>query len=116
LLARRPGFRNLTAALTLSYIGSGAGLTALVLYVQSTQGTGVAVGALLLAQTVPRLLGPLAGALADRSDLRRLMVGADTGGAAIFALLALLPPFGLILAGGALASVMQAAYSPARGR
>ena len=43
LLARRRGFRNLTAALSLSYIGNGAGLVALVLHVQSSEGTGLAV-------------------------------------------------------------------------
>ena len=82
---------------------------------QSSEGTGIAVGGLFLAQTVPRLLGPLAGAVADRSDLRRLMIAADCGGAALFALLALLPPFGMLLALAAAASLLQAAYSPARG-
>jgi MFS family permease len=114
LLRRRRDLRTLTGALTLSYIGSGAGVTALVLYVQSTQGTGVAVGALLLAETLPRLFGPLAGALVDRADLRRLMVGCDAGAAAAFVLLALLPPFAAILALGATASALQAMYSPAR--
>ena len=114
LLRRHRDLRTLTGALTLSYIGSGAGLTALVLYVQSSQGTGVAVGALLLAETVPRLLGPVAGAFADRADLRRLMVGCDAGGALVFALLALLPPFWAILALAAVANTLLAAYSPAR--
>lgn len=114
LLRRRRDLRTLTGALALSYVGSGAGLTALVLYVQSTEGTGIAVGALLLAETVPRLLGPLAGAFADRSDLRRLMVGCDLGQAAAFGLLALLPSFGVILALGAIANALQAMYSPAR--
>jgi MFS family permease len=114
LLRRRLDLRTLTAALTLSYIGTGAGLTALVLYVQSTEGTGVAVGALLLAETAPRLLGPLAGAVVDRTDLRRLMIGCDAGAAAAFALLALLPPFAAILALSAVANGLQAMYSPAR--
>ena len=114
LLRRRRDLRTLTGALTLSYIGSGAGVTALVLYVQSTQGTGVAVGALLLAETLPRLFGSLAGALVDRTDLRRLMIRCDMVSAAAFVLLALLPPFAIILALGAIASALQAMYSPAR--
>ena len=115
LLRRRRDLRNLTAGLALSYVGSGAGLTALVLYVQSTEGTGVAVGALLLAETVPRLLGPLAGAVVDRSDLRRLMVGCDLAQAVLFGILVLLPPFAAILAIAAIANLLLAAYSPARG-
>jgi MFS family permease len=114
LLRRRRDFRTLTAGLTLSYIGSGAAVTALVLHVQSSVGTGVAVGALLLAQALPRLLGPLAGALVDRTELRRLMVACDLGGAALFGLLALLPPLGVILALTALTTLLQAPYSPAR--
>jgi MFS family permease len=114
LLLRRRGLRNLTAALSLSYIGNGAGLVALVLHVQSSEGTGIAVGALFVAQTVPRLLGPMAGAVADRVDLRRLMVACDAGGAVLFALLALLPSLGITLALWAAANLLQAAYSPAR--
>jgi len=114
LLRRRPGLRNLIAALSLSYIGNGAGLVALVLHVQSTEGTGIAVGALFVAQTVPRLLGPMAGAVADRVDLRRLMVACDAGGAVLFAFLAALPSLGVTLALWAAANLLQAAYSPAR--
>lgn len=114
LLRDRPRFRALWAALALSYTGSGAAVTALVLYVQQTHGTGTAVAALLIAETGPRLLGPLAGSLADRVDLRRMMIGADLGQMAFFALLALLPPFGLLLALAALTATLQCAYAPAR--
>ncbi len=114
LLRRRPRFRALWTALALSNIGSGAAVTALVLYVQQTRGTGTAVAALLIAETVPRLLGPLAGSVADRVDLRRLMIGADLGQAALFAALALLPPFAAILTLTALTSVLQTTYGPAR--
>jgi len=114
LLRDRPRFRALWAALALSYTGSGAALTALILYVQQTRGTGTAVAALLIAETVPRLLGPLAGSLADRVDLRQLMIGADLGQAALFAALAFLPPFAAILALAALTSTLQTAYGPAR--
>src|SRR6201747_1604130 len=114
LLRDRPRFRALWAALALSYTGSGAALTALILYVQQTRGTGTAVAALLIAETVPRLLGPLAGSLADRVDLRQLMIGADLGQAALFAALAFLPPFAAILALAALTSTLQPAYGPAR--
>jgi MFS family permease len=114
LLRRRPQFRALWAALALSYTGSGAALTVLTLYVQQTQDTGTAVAALLIAGTAPRLLGPLAGSLADRFDLRRLMVGADLGQMAIFALLALLPPFPAILVLLVGATCLETTYVPAK--
>jgi MFS family permease len=114
LLRRRPQFRALWAALGLSYAGSGAATTALTLYVQQTRGTGTAVAALLIAATAPRLLGPLAGGIADRTDLRAVMVGCDVGQAAIFAAIATLPSFGVIIALTALTTLLQTSYGPAR--
>ena len=114
LLRDRPQFRALWAALALSFTGSGAALTALTLYVQQTRDTGTAVAALLIAATAPRLLGPRAGSVADRLDLRRLMIGADLGQAALFAALALLPPFPAILVLVALTSCLETTYAPAK--
>jgi MFS family permease len=114
LLRRRPQFRALWAALALSYAGSGAAVTALTLYVQQTRGTGTAVAAFLIASQVPRLLGPLAGGIADRVDLRSLLIGCDLGQAAFFALMATLPPFAVLIALTALTTLLQTAYGPAR--
>jgi MFS family permease len=114
LLRERPRFRAFWLALALSYTGSGAAATALTLHVQERQGTGIAVGALALALTLPRLFGLVTGALADRVELRRAMVLCDLGQAACFALLATLPPFGPLLALGALTTLLQTAYGPAR--
>jgi MFS family permease len=114
LLRRRPQFRALWGALALSYTGSGAAIVALTLYVQQTHDTGTAVAALLVAESAPQLLGPLVGGIADRVDLRRLMIGADLVQAAAFALIALLPPLPLLIALAALTATMQTAYRPAR--
>jgi MFS family permease len=58
----------------------------------------VAVSALLLAGTVPSLLGPLAGALVDRVEQRRLMLGAQAGQALLYgAMAAVLPPLSVLL-------------------
>jgi MFS family permease len=114
LLRSRPRFRALWLAIALSYTGSGAAATALVLYVQERQGTGIAVGALGLALTLPRIFGPLTGAIADRVELRRAMVLCDLGQAACFAVLTTLPPFGPILALAALTTLLQTIYGPAR--
>jgi MFS family permease len=114
LLRRRPRFAALWGAIGLSYAGSGAATTALTLYVQQTRGTGIAVAVLLIAATAPKLLGPLAGVIADRVDLRRLMIGCDLGQALLFAAMATLPPFGVLIALIATTTLLQCAYSPAR--
>ncbi len=114
LLRRRPQFRALWAAIGLSYAGSGAATTALTLYVQQTRGTGTAVAAFLIASQVPRLLGPLAGGIADRTDLRTVLIGCDLGQATLFAAIATLPQFGVLIALTALTTVLQTSYGPAR--
>jgi len=114
LLRRRPQFRALWAAVGLSYAGSGAATTALTLYVQQTRGTGTAVAAFLIASQLPRLLGPLAGGIADRTDLRLVMIGCDVGQAVVFAAIATLPSFGVLIALTAVATVLQTSYNPAR--
>jgi MFS family permease len=87
---------------------------ALTLYVQETQGTGTAVAALLIAEGAPRVLGPILGGLAERFELRRLMIGVDIIHAAVFGLIALLPPFGVLLGLAALSAILQTTYQPAR--
>jgi hypothetical protein len=62
LFANRP-FRRLWTARAISFIGDGIAITALVLHLQSANGTGTAVGALLLAQALPHLIGPMAGVI-----------------------------------------------------
>jgi MFS family permease len=114
LLRHHRQFRALWGAVALSYIGSGAANTALTLYVQQTRGTGTAVAAFLVASNLPRLLGPLAGGVADRVDLRTLLVACDIGQAILYALIATLPTFGLLIALTALATVLQTSYGPAR--
>lgn len=93
-----PAFRRLWLARTASHVGDGIALVALVLLVQGSQGSGTAVGALLLASSLPRFLGPLTGIVADRVEQRTLMVACDLGNAAIFAVIVgLKPSFGLLL-------------------
>jgi MFS family permease len=114
LLRREPGFARLWAAKAISHVGDGAALVALVVYVQQTQRRGVAVSALLLAETLPTLLGPIAGALVDRVDQRRLMLGAQAGQALLYgAMAALLPPLPVLLALVAAASLLATAFAPA---
>ncbi|MDQ3759397.1 MAG: MFS transporter [Actinomycetota bacterium] len=116
LLRERSPYRPFLGALTLSWIGDGISMAALLLYVEAIEGTGVAVGALLLTQTLPRLVGPLAGSVADRTDTVRLMIGCDLGQAAVYgAIAALLPSLGPLLGLVFIASVLQSGTSAARG-
>jgi MFS family permease len=113
-LRRDPQFARLWAAKAISHVGDGAALVALVLYVQRTQGKGVTVSALLLAITLPTLLGPLAGTLADRVDQRRLMTGAAVAQAMLYgAMGAVVPSFPALLALVAAASTFATLFAPA---
>lgn len=107
-------FRRLWLARTTSHVGDGIALVALVLLVQETEGTGSAVGALLLASSLPRFLGPLAGVVADRVEQRMLMVLCDLGNASIFAAIAWWQPsFGVLLALVAASALLETLFAPA---
>jgi MFS family permease len=109
-----PAFRRMLFARAVSHVGDGIALTALVLLVQGTRGTGTAVGALLLAMSLPKFLGPLAGAVVDRVEQRSVMVACDVGQGAIFATIAwLAPSFPVLLAMVAVASSLETLFAPA---
>ena len=116
---RRPGllrearrFRFLWLSRTISATGIGVSRVALVL-LASPAGAG-AVSLVLLASTLPQLLGPVAGAVADRVDQRRLLAGCECGQGLIFALLAVFrPPVPLLLPLVATAGLAATLFSPA---
>lgn len=114
LLGRNRAYRQLWASRTISLLGDFAATVALVLFVIQTEGSGTAVGLLLLVRAGTGLLGPLAGAVVDRTDQRRLMLGCELGQAALVAAIALLlPPFPVLLALFAGVSVLSALFQPA---
>lgn len=87
---------------------------ALVLHVERTEGAGVAVSALLLAHAIPSLLGPLAGALADRVDHRKLMILCDLGQVCLFLLIATtLPSLPILILMVAGVAVLETIFRPA---
>ncbi|WP_156758577.1 MFS transporter [Actinokineospora pegani] len=98
LRANRP-LRALFTARVISYGGDALSLVALMLHVAATTGQGVAVALLLLVgDFVPALTGPLAGAVADRFDRRRVMVVCElVQAAAVLAIAVALPPLGPLL-------------------
>ena len=75
LLRESPAFRRLWLSRFVSFVGDSLALVALILYVAEHTNEGFAVAALLLAgDFAPTLLAPWTGALADRVDMRRLMI------------------------------------------
>ena len=101
-------------ARAVSHVGDGIALTALVLLVQGTRGTGTSVGALLLAMSLPKFLGPIAGAIVDRVEQRSVMVACDVAQAAIFGAIAWRSPsFPILLALVAVAGTLETLFAPA---
>ncbi|MGC4837105.1 MFS transporter [Micromonospora vinacea] len=113
LLRGNVAFRRYWSARLVSYTGDQLARTALLIAVYDRHGGG-AVALLLLASTVPRLFGPLLGALADRFDQRRLMIGCDTAQALTYLAVALLaPPLPVLLALITAATTAATAFTPA---
>jgi MFS family permease len=54
-----------------------AAITALTVHVYTSTDSGLAVGALFVVRVLPRILGLFAGAVGDRTELRRLMMVCD---------------------------------------
>lgn len=114
VLRANRAFRRMWTARAISFIGDGVAITALVLHLESANGTGTAVGALLLAQALPHLIGPMAGVIADRTDQRRLMIGCDLGRVAVFGVAAwLLPALPGLIVLVATASILDTVFAPA---
>jgi MFS family permease len=113
LLRNNPAFRSLCASRAVSFIGDGISTTSLVLLVAPRDGpTGV--GVLFLASALPRLAGPLAGALSDRVQTRRLMMSCELGSAVMMALLAAtLPALPLLVALVAVVESLSTIRNPA---
>ena len=87
-LGRNRDFRTLLSTQGVSSIGDAVSFTALPLLVFALTGSGAAMGVVGALQTLPDLLfGMFAGALADRSDRKRMMFLADVGRAALTALI-----------------------------
>ena len=70
----------------------------------------------MLCQALPHLLGPLAGTVVDRIDLKRVLVSCELGQAAIFAVIAFWePPLGLLLPLIVLGALLDTSFGPASG-
>lgn len=114
LRAHRP-LRALFTARVMSYGGDSMSLVALMLHVANTTGQGLAVALLLLVgDFVPSLLGPVAGVVSDRFDLRRVMIVCELVQGVLVLLIALtLPPLPLLFLLVALRSTASQVFQPA---
>ncbi len=89
-LWRDRDFRVVLGGQGISAFGDAITFTALPLIVVALTGSGVAMGIVGVLSTLPDLLfGLPAGALADRWDRRRMIIGADLGRALLTALIPL---------------------------
>jgi len=90
ILAHR-GLRFILAANTVSMIGSGMNTAAVTWFLLKATGTEVALGWLLLLQTLPAMfLMPLTGVIIDREDRRHLVMILDAGRGLVILLVAVL--------------------------
>ncbi|MFG1919336.1 MFS transporter [Micromonospora sp. NPDC048898] len=115
LLRHNPGFRALWSARVISYAGDSLSLVALMLHVEDSTGRALAIAMLLLVgDFAPALLGPLTGALSDRFDLRRVMIGAELVQGGVLLLIAvLLPSLPVLLALVAVRAIAGQVFQPA---
>ncbi|MEJ3652491.1 MFS transporter [Actinomycetes bacterium KLBMP 9759] len=99
LLTSNAGFRRLSVARVVSFVGDSLSLVALMLHVAETTGQALAVAALLLVgDFAPALLSPISGAISDRFDRRRVMITCELVQAALLIAIAVaLPPLPLLL-------------------
>lgn len=115
MLRSNTAFGRLWAARAVSMFGDSLSLVALLLYLAEDTGQAFAVAALLLVgDFAPSLLAPLTGAISDRFDLRRIMIGCELAQAAAVLLIALtLPPLPVLLGLVALRAVAAQVFQPA---
>jgi dTMP kinase len=89
-LLTHPPFTRLLAAMSVSSLGDWVGFLAVTSLVADlaagTSSAAFAVSGLMIARTLPAvLLGPVAGAMVDRVDRKRIMITADLARGAMYA-------------------------------
>jgi MFS family permease len=90
LLRRRPDFRRLWLASSVSLVGDWLTLVAVSLLVLDRGGSPWALAVVYAAHALPQALSaPLAGPIADRFDRRRVLLGANLAQAVVTASMAL---------------------------
>ncbi len=108
-------FGALAVARIVSLTGDSLSLVALMLLVADRAGDALAVALLLLVgDFAPSLLSPVAGAISDRFDLKRVMIVAEVvQGGLILAVALTLPPLPVLLVLVALRAMAGQVFLPA---
>jgi MFS family permease len=107
----RAAVRRLAAARLISITGGAAAYTALMFTVyQSTRSPAWLSAALVLTFGVSGLLAPIAGAIGDRFDRRRVMIVSDVAGVAAFAAMAFAGDPGWLLAFAFVSAVVETPF------
>jgi ENTS family enterobactin (siderophore) exporter len=105
-LGQNHDFKVLLGSQGISSLGDAVSFTALPLLVLALTGSGFAMGVVGALQTLPDLfLAMLAGAIADRSDRKRMMFLADLGRAFLTALI----PISVFMGGPTMAVILLVA-------
>ena len=105
-LSQNRDFKVLLVSQGISALGDAVSFTALPLLVLALTGSGFAMGVVGALQTLPILLfGLVAGAIADRSDRKRMMFLADLGRGGLTALI----PISVSLGGPTMAVILLVA-------
>ncbi|SQD99240.1 MULTISPECIES: dTMP kinase [unclassified Parafrankia] len=116
---RIPEFRRMWIQLSLSSLGDWMGLlatTALVTQLtESFSGQAFAISSLLIVRLLPALvLGPLAGAIADRLDRRMTMVITDVMRFGLFLSIPIVGTLGWLLIASFLVECVSLVWAPAK--
>jgi dTMP kinase len=113
LLTHRP-FARLLAAQTISSLGDWVGFAAVLALVLRVAGP-FAVSGVMTARMLPSiLLGPIAGALVDRLDRKRMMIAADLARGALYASMPFLGSVWAIFALSFVIESLALVWTPAR--
>jgi MFS family permease len=110
----RVAVRRLALGRLISRTGTFAGGTALAFTIyEETGSAGWIAATMVLTWAFAGLLGPVAGAIGDRFDRRRVMIVSDVAAGSCWAVMALVDQPATLLAIGFLASVSEAPFFPA---
>ena len=116
-LLTRPPFPRLLAAQTISSLGDWVGFVAVASLVARLGGTvgAYAVAGVMVARMLPSILfGPVAGALVDRVDRKRIMITADLSRGALYASMPFLGKLWAIFAVSFVIECLSLLWTPAR--
>jgi dTMP kinase len=109
-----PPFARLMAAQTVSSLGDWVGFTAVIALVFDVAGA-IAVSLVMTARMLPSIVfGPVAGALVDRFDRKRMMIAADLSRGALYASMPFLRNLWAIVAVSFVIESLALVWTPAR--